>query len=104
MNTALTLLIIAVAVVLLTAFVGVGISMFHDTQDRDPYHRTEPPLGSQPMNGWSFAAAGLAGISLVRMGIRAALGNPCVHPTVHGPTAVGTWICNKCGAELAGRR
>lgn len=39
MYTALTALIIVVAVVLLTVYLWVGLEMFHDTQDRDPYHR-----------------------------------------------------------------
>lgn len=24
----------------------------------------------------------------------------CRHPTFHGPTPEGNWVCNKCGAEV----
>ena len=46
MNTAMLLLIVMVAVFLLTLYARLGVAMLHDTQDRDPYHRGNPPASS----------------------------------------------------------
>ena len=46
MNTAMLLLIVMVAVFLLTLYARLYVAMLHDTQDRDPYHRANPPASS----------------------------------------------------------
>ncbi len=39
MNAFLLTLILFVAAILSALYIGLGYAMFHDTADRDPYHR-----------------------------------------------------------------